>query len=138
MTLELKRRPRSEGCTLGELFVNGAFLAYSLEPDDTGPHPAIPLGHYRVIITPSLRFKRLLPLVVDVPGRFGIRFHPGNSAADTDGCILLGRSQTENRVLQSRSITQTFQALLAAELARGNTVWLEVTLAGEASEGKRA
>lgn len=128
MNLTLKRQPRSDGCTLGELFVNGRFFAYSLEPDDDGAHPAIPLGRYRVIITESQRFHRRLPLVVDVPGRSGIRFHPGNTADDTEGCILLGRSKTENSVGQSRMAVEAFQSLLASELARGNTVMLDVQM----------
>jgi hypothetical protein len=128
MNLTLKRQPRSDGCTLGELFINGTFFCYSLEPDDQGPHPAIPLGRYRVIITLSQRFGRRLPLVVDVPGRMGIRFHPGNTADDTDGCILLGNSKTENAVGQSRKALGAFQSLLSYELERGQTVWLTVEM----------
>lgn len=136
MNLTLKRQPRTEGCTLGELFINGRFFCYSLEPDDDGTHPAIPLGRYRVIITDSQRFHRRLPLVVDVPGRSGIRFHPGNTTDDTDGCILLGNSKTEHSVGQSRKAVDAFQSLLASELARGNTVMLDVQLRSD--EAKRA
>lgn len=51
---------------------------------------AIPFGRYRVVIVNSPRFKRELPLLKDVPGFSGILMHSGNSAKDTEGCLLPG------------------------------------------------
>ncbi len=106
--------------------LDGALFAYSLEPDGDGPHPDIPLGTYRIIINKSTRFNRMLPLIVDVPGRIGIRIHPGNTAQDTEGCILLGTVRTASMIKNSRAACDLFQAKIAPVLAAGQTVLLTI------------
>lgn len=49
---------------------------------------AIPRGSYECVYTYSNRFKKMLPLLKDVPGFDGIRIHSGNSAKDTEGVFL--------------------------------------------------
>jgi regulator of RNase E activity RraA len=62
-----------------------------------------------VIVDHSTRFNQELPRLLDVPGFTGIRIHPGNSAADTDGCILVGLRRAADSVLDSR---KAFEPLL--------------------------
>lgn len=94
--LELIRKEFTEEATLGELYVDGEFFCFCLE-DQVRPEgekapgeTAIPGGEYQILITQSPRFKRKLPLLVDVPGFDGIRIHPGNTADDSSGCLLVG------------------------------------------------
>lgn len=126
MNLLLQRDPSSANGTIGKLSIDGAFFCYTLEPNDEGPHPDIPLGTYRVIINRSTRFQRMLPLVVDVPGRLGIRIHPGNDSGDTEGCILLGTVRTASTIKNSRAACELFQATIAPVLAAGQTVLLTI------------
>ena len=67
---------------------------------------AIPEGRYAVVITWSPKMKKWLPLLLGGPdfNRLfkGIRIHAGNTAADTAGCILVGRNQIVGQVLESR------------------------------------
>ena len=95
MILTLDRTLYEKDATVGELFIDGEWECYSLEdavrdgkkiPGQT----AIPVGRYEVLITMSPRFKRRLPLLINVPGFDGIRIHPGNTADDTEGCLLVG------------------------------------------------
>ena len=49
----------------------------------------VPALIYRVQVTQSPRFKRLLPILTQVPGRSGIRFHRGAKPEHSKGCILI-------------------------------------------------
>jgi hypothetical protein len=51
---------------------------------------AIPYGRYKIELTYSPRFKKILPLLIAVKGFSGVRIHNGSFAKDTDGCILGG------------------------------------------------
>ena len=106
MKLTLIRNKSSSKSTIGRLLIDGVFQCWTLEdvvrPAKIAHETAIPAGTYKVIITESARFKRRLPLLVGVPGFDGIRIHPGNSAADTDGCILVGTSTAPDWVGGSR------------------------------------
>lgn len=131
MDLTLRRQPQTDGVTLGSLFVDGTFQCFTLEPADDEAHPDIPEGRYRVIVNMSTRFKRMLPLVIGVPGRLGIRIHPGSTSKDTSGCILLGQERSGSMLLNSRVACEDFQAKIAGPLASGETVWLDVTRSGQ-------
>jgi len=49
----------------------------------------IPALIYKVQVTQSPKFKRPLPILVQVPGRSGIRFHRGSRPEHSKGCILI-------------------------------------------------
>jgi hypothetical protein len=135
VTLRLIREPSKDGATLGSLYIDGHWCCFTLEDvirEQAGQpvkawkvpgQTAIPAGRYRLIVTPSHRFKRPLPLVVDVPGFEGIRIHPGNGPADTEGCILVGRDRVPGRVLQSRV---AFEHLFAFLRAAPGDLWLVI------------
>lgn len=57
----------------------------------------IPALVYRVGVTQSPKFKRLLPVLQQVPGRTGIRVHRGSKAAHSKGCILVS-AENEKRL----------------------------------------
>lgn len=63
---------------------------------------AIPPGRYRLILSMSNRFKKVMPELVNVPHFLGIRIHTGNTAADSDGCILVGTRRKEGYLAESR------------------------------------
>ena len=69
---------------------------------------AIPEGRYAVVISWSPKMKQWLPILLGVPNFSGIRIHAGNTADDTQGCILVGKNTKVGAVLES---TTTFKAL---------------------------
>lgn len=131
MTLRVLRVDGTAFRTIGLLLVDGRFDCYTLEDAlRLGPKvpgaTAIPPGTYQVVITPSARFGRDLPLLVNVPGFTGIRIHAGNTDADTDGCLLVGMGRTADAVTESRSALALLQKQIADALARGDVVSIAV------------
>jgi hypothetical protein len=121
VTLTLVREASVEDHTYGVLYLGGVWFCHTLEdrvrPTKIPGQTAIPAGRYQVIISMSPRFKRPLPLLLAVPGFEGIRIHPGNTAEDTEGCILPGYARGQNSVLQSRA---AFDGLFShLQVARG-------------------
>jgi hypothetical protein len=123
MKMTLVREPSERGRTFGVLFVNGRYQCFTLEDEQRMTKIAgvtcIPAGTYKVSITYSPKFDRRLPLIHDVPGFTGIRIHTGNTASDTEGCILpgLGR-QGDAIVLSKPAFDQLFALIEKADLAK--------------------
>ena len=106
MKLLLKRLHRTDVSTIGELYVDGVFECYTLEDVEREvkikSETAIPKGTYKIIVTMSNRFKRLLPLLINVPDFQGVRIHSGNTNHDTEGCILVGQIRSKDFIGKSR------------------------------------
>ena len=86
---------------------------------------AIPEGRYPVVVTWSPKFKEWLPLLLGVPGFEGIRIHAGNTAKDTEGCILVGENREVGKVLNSRATLQRLMRLLNKR-EEGESLYLTV------------
>ena len=112
MKLILKRIAKRADYTIGRLKdEKGERICDTLEPTwrnykggelKVPKKSAVPEGTYRVVVTKSPRFRKYLPLLVGVPGFEGIRIHSGNSAKDTEGCILVGDNLIKGRLVLSR------------------------------------
>jgi hypothetical protein len=79
-------RNQSEGASItGRLVINGRWFCNTLERVGY----QIPALCYQIRVTKSPKFKRLLPIVQNVPQRSGIRFHRGSNPEHSTGCILV-------------------------------------------------
>lgn len=127
MEITLRRHKLSNDFTLGELFIENEHFCYTVEDTvRTGikvhGKTAIPYGRYKVIVNMSNRFKKLMPLLLEVPNFEGVRIHSGNTALDTEGCIIVGMVQTENGVGMSRV---AFQKLMD-RLKNQNIIYITI------------
>lgn len=115
MKLFLERLQLDPDVTIGALHVDGDWRCWTLE-DTVREVPgkpvadwkikgqtAIPRGTYAVQITQSVRFGKPLPLLIGVAGFTGVRIHPGNTAMDTEGCILVGLDRFAKSIGRSRA-----------------------------------
>lgn len=125
MNILIKRIAKKDTYTIGRLYINGQYFCDTLEDKDRGlkqsdniitikakkifGKTAIPMGKYNVILSYSPKFKKILPLVENVKGFSGIRIHQGNTADDTEGCIIVGRNKIVGMVTHSE---ETLKALL--------------------------
>lgn len=118
MNIILNRIAKKAKYTIGKLYINDKYFCDTLEDTDRGltqsmteqqivskkvyGETAIPTGTYRIIISYSNKFKKQMPLLLNVPCFAGIRIHSGNTEKDSLGCILVGKNKTVGKVLESR------------------------------------
>ena len=91
---------------------------------------AIPEGRYAVVISYSPKFKQWLPILLGGP-EFnrkwqGIRIHAGNTAKDTEGCILVGQNREVGKVLDSRKWLYELKQRIVEAKDRGEAVWITI------------
>jgi hypothetical protein len=98
----LIRDKRTEKSILGSLYLNGAFICYTLENEAK----AIPAGLYSIENSKSPKFGRELPLLFSskVPSSRGVRIHSGNTYKDSAACVLVGmkRDDAKERIDESK------------------------------------
>jgi hypothetical protein len=91
---------------------------------------AIPEGRYAVVITWSPKFKMWLPVLLGGPDFNhlfkGIRIHAGNTAKDTQGCILVGRNQIVGQLLESRKWLYELKQKIVEAKDKCEAVWLTI------------
>ena len=120
MKILLKRLHKTVNSTIGELSINGKFECYTLEDVERESKiygkTAIAKGTYEIVMTMSNRFKIVLPLLLNVPNFEGVRIHAGNSAKDTEGCILLGQTRAIDFIGSSKKAMANFTPKLKKAL----------------------
>lgn len=116
MKILLKRIFKGEDYTIGHIYVNGQYFADTLEDAvrdvKIKGKTAIPAGKYLILMTYSNRFKKIMPLLIDVPNFEGVRIHSGNTPEDTEGCILVGKNTIKGQLTSSRLYTRMLYDLL--------------------------
>lgn len=120
----LVRNRKSSTATEGVLLFDLTQVFTLEEPwRDNQPNVScIPEGSYRCIIAWSNRFQRLMPRLLDVPGRSGILIHPGNTLKDTSGCILVGNLSVAGALHESQLAFAKFWEWLGQASRSGNVV----------------
>lgn len=153
MKIELERRWKKATYTIGRLYVDGVFFCETLEDRDRGlkqtdpittiktrkvyGETAIPSGTYAVAMNvTSPKYAAVswywqlcqgkMPRLLAVPGFDGILIHPGNSALDSFGCILVGRNTKVGRLTESKATFQKLYKAMAKAVKRGEEITIVI------------
>lgn len=153
LELLLDRKYKNETYTIGNLYVDGEWFCNALEDKDRGlsqtmpleeiketkvyGETAIPTGRYEVrmdIVSPKYNgvkwykdnFGGRMPRLESVKGFSGILIHSGNTALDSNGCILVGMNKAKGKVLDSRATFQKLWKILEQARKAGKTIYLTV------------
>jgi hypothetical protein len=104
MYIHLYRNQPKGNAITGRLVIDGRWFCDTLERKG---YQILPLC-YHVAVTQSPKFKRLLPIVQNVPNRSGIRFHRGTKPEHSTGCILVvaDNSQPLGCVVPQRNVVE--------------------------------
>ena len=140
MLIRLFREQFLPTLTSGRLVTDG-FECSTLEPparlthcgtdqvfkswDGTHEKGCIPIGWYRVTLTRSPKFGRLLPLLHVVPRFDGIRIHAGNTVRDTKGCILVG--ERDGHVLVNSRDTEKRLVEILKQVPKDEEIYIDIT-----------
>lgn len=134
MKLTLKRIALRPTYTIGKLYIDDVYFCDTIEDTvrdinkngkfDNGEKKvhsktAIPYGIYEIKWTYSPRFKKYTPQLMNVPSFEGIRIHAGNTSADTEGCLILGKNKQVGKVLNSRDTINKFYPIIKEACSNG-------------------
>lgn len=126
--------------TIGKLYIDGVFTCNTLEDEvrEVAGQPvhqwkikgntAIPVGAYRIALQNSPRFGADTMTLLNVPGFEFIRIHAGNTASDTEGCLLLGMRATDVSLVggTSRPAVDLVKAKVKAAIGRDEVVSIDI------------
>ena len=122
--------------TIGELFLNGSFMAYTLEDEIRANRKkiygktAIPAGLYMVKLRQSPKFKKILPIIYNDELTLsikaggiefsGVLLHNGNTEEDSSGCVLIAYNTDKVKIWNGAS------DYLVKELGKYDKIILEI------------
>ena len=143
-TFKVVRKTYTEISTIGDMLIDGNFHFYTLEDKDRQHQPdgtiipwepkikvsaetAISYGSYRMIVNYSPKYKRVMPIIQNVPDFKGVRVHVLNFAHESEGCIGVGYTKSKDFIGRSRDAFKSFYELLLKALSDGGYARLVIS-----------
>lgn len=154
MKLLLDRKWKKDTYTIGKLYIDNEFFCNTLEDKDRGLNnkmsleevkkikkpgiTAIPTGTYNIrmnVVSPKYSKNSWylnncngsrMPRLDNVIGYQGVLIHPGNTDADSEGCILVGKNDVKGKVTKSKDYFLQLYKLLYMAYRRGEKI--EITI----------
>lgn len=153
MEILIDRKYKKDTYTIGNLYLNGDWFCNTLEDRDRGlsqgmpveqinkikvwGETAIPTGRYIIrmdIVSPKYNgvkwyrdnFCGRMPRFESVKGFIGVLIHPGNTALDSNGCVLVGHNKAKGKVLESRATFLKLWKVMEAARKRKETIYLTI------------
>lgn len=152
MNLHLKRY-KAPTYSIGKLTCDGKWICDTCEDKDRGltqsmsleqikkikvaSETAIPTGTYKITLdVVSPKYSKVafyqevcggkVPRLLNVPGYEGVLIHVGNTAADSAGCILVGKNKQKGKVLESKETFKQLYKMLSDAKKRGEEITITI------------
>ena len=152
MELKLKRIAPKKEYTIGRLYIDGKYFCDTLEDTvrdlnkngkfDNGEKKiagltAIPYGKYEVTLkVRSPRYSKIqkymdfcggyIPRLLKVLDFEGILIHPGTTAKDSAGCILVGKNTIVGKLTDSWNTWKKLYLLMKPVSAKGEKIFITI------------
>lgn len=153
MKLKVDRKWKKDTYTISNLYIDGVKICNVIEDKDRGlkstdnsthilvtkikGKTAIPTGTYTItldVVSPRYSKKSQwvkyngakMPRLLNVPGFDGILMHPGNTAEDTDGCLLPGKNDKVGQVSNSTYWFKLIYEKMKEAKKKGETIVIEI------------
>ena len=152
MELKLKRIALKKEYTIGRLYIDGKYFCDTLEDTvrdlnkngkfDNGEKKiaeltAIPYGKYEVTLkVRSPRYSKIqkymdfcggyMPRLLKVLDFEGILIHPGTTAKDSAGCILIGKNTIVGKLTDSWNTWKKLYLLMKSVSAKGEKIFITI------------
>lgn len=154
MKILVDRQWKKNTYTIGKLYIDNTFFCNTLEDTDRELTQSMPLGEIQKLKKPSVtavpigtytidmntvspRFSKnawmvkncrgaKLPRLLNVPGFSGVLIHTGNTAKNTDGCILVGKNDVKGMVTKSREYFLTLYNKLYVAYKKGEKITITI------------
>lgn len=153
MKIRVERRWPKATYTIGRLYIDDVFFCNTLEDKDRGlkqtDHPdyikvrkvfaetAIPKGTYDVTMdVTSPKYAAVawywklcqgkMPRLLKVPGFEGILVHPGSTALDSAGCLLVGKNTKVATLTESKATFEKLYKKMKDAHDKGEKITIEI------------
>lgn len=155
MDVLVKRKYKKSSYTVGDLYIDGVWFCSTLEDLDRGLYQnmaleeikmlkvygetAIPAGKYLIRMDiVSNKYSKVewywencgggrMPRVEDVKGFEGVLLHPGNTALDSYGCILVGLNKKKGQLVESKKTFKKLWNKLEKAHKQEEAIWLTIS-----------
>lgn len=153
MEIVVNRKWKKPDYVIGQMFIDGEYVCDTLEDTDRGltqsmkevtirrdkvyGKTAIPTGRYEIdmdTVSPKFGKKAFymevcdgkVPRLKNVKGFDGILIHGGNTASDSNGCVLVGQNKQKGMVLNSRETFKKMYSILKSAHDKGEKIWIVI------------
>lgn len=153
MKLRVERKWPKATYTIGRLYVDGFYFCNTLEDRDRGlkqtdskdyiksrkvyAETAIPKGTYAVTLNvTSPKYAAVswywqlcrgkMPRLLNVPGFEGILVHPGSTALDSAGCLLVGKNTKVGALTSSKDTFKALYKKMKEAADKGEEITIEI------------
>ena len=142
MEIKIVRKYKKEKYTIGDVFVNDKWFGNSLEDADRGLDQsmslsqlkklkkygitAIPTGRYEVKSYFWPKYRKIYPLLVNVPAYTGILIHGMQNASQSLGCIGIGENKKKGEILNSQVYVRRLTEMLISAEKKGEKTYITI------------